>query len=348
MKPKISITGLLRVLQFAGAAVHVAALSTVCAGQPITTPPALLRIDEENLVVYVEDTSDASKFASVQRISPAVVAINFGRYLGIGDIVAVNGKPAKGTFIERGETINTSLSPTPGQAIADTTRLRIAYKTWEILQPDNTPVGTIVAAGLNGGIPAPGAPLDATRDSIAIIGGTGAFLGIRGQINRTAAPVPPFRAASNVEDPAQRRTLGGTPETSILQLIPMLRPEVVAVPSGPAVFHADFSPVTIPKPAKAGEVLIVMAIGLGPTRPSNELGQAFPSFPANPLAVVNSPVNVTINGRSADVINAVGWPGLVDTYRVDVRVPDGIATGTAGVQLTAAWIAGPIANIPVQ
>jgi hypothetical protein len=48
------------------------------------------------------------------------------------------------------------------------------------------------------------------------------------------------------------------------------------------------------------------------------------------------------------MINAIGWPGLVDTYRVDFRVPDGIATGMAALQLTAAWIAGSEVKIAVQ
>jgi hypothetical protein len=42
------------------------------------------------------------------------------------------------------------------------------------------------------------------------------------------------------------------------------------------------------------------------------------------------------------------WEQLVDTYRVDLQVPDGVASGTAAVQLTAAWIAGPPVNVPVQ
>jgi uncharacterized protein (TIGR03437 family) len=66
------------------------------------------------------------------------------------------------------------------------------------------------------------------------------------------------------------------------------------------------------------------------------------------LLAVNSPVDVAVNGRTAEVINAVGWPGLVDTYRLDFRVPDGTATGTASIQLTAAWTAGPSVSIPIQ
>jgi uncharacterized protein (TIGR03437 family) len=133
--------------------------------------------------------------------------------------------------------------------------------------------------------------------------------------------------------------------TVLVTLIPLSRPEIVNTASGPAIFHADFSPVTAAKPAKASEVLIVRATGLGPTRPGVDPGQPFPTEAPQD---VNSPVEVTVNGKSVDVINKVGWPGMLDTYRVDFRVPDGIAAGTAAIQLTAAWIAGPSVNIPTQ
>jgi len=126
----------------------------------------------------------------------------------------------------------------------------------------------------------------------------------------------------------------------------MTRPEIVVTASGPAVFHgADFSPVSVGKPAKAGEVLIVMASGLGPTRPGVDPGQPFPQ---NPLQVVNSPVDVTVNGQLTAPINAIGWPTLVDVYRVDFQVPGGITSGTAKIQLTAAWISGAPVSIPIQ
>src|SRR5262249_43092130 len=121
----------------------------------------------------------------------------------------------------------------------------------------------------------------------------------------------------------------------VLHLIPMSRPEIAVATSEPAVFHADFSPVTTAKPAKSGEVLVLRATGLGPTRPGINPGQPFPS---DPLQEVNSPVSVTLNGKPADVINKIGWPRLVDTYRLDIRVPDGITAGPALLQLTAAWI----------
>jgi uncharacterized protein (TIGR03437 family) len=128
-------------------------------------------------------------------------------------------------------------------------------------------------------------------------------------------------------------------------MIPLSQPQIVITSSGPVIFHADFSPVTAAKPAKAREILIVQAIGLGPTRPSVDVGQPFPT---DALVQVNSPVAVTVNGQAAEVVNSIGWPGLVDTYRVDFRVPDGVTAGTVAIQLSAAWIAGPSVNIPIQ
>ena len=176
------------------------------------------------------------------------------------------------------------------------------------------------------------------------MGGTGAFFGARGLYGQAVTPQTiASRGASVTEDPANRRRNGGGRVRFVLQVVPMFRPEVGITSSGPTVFHADFSPVTAAKPAKAGEVLIVKATGLGPTVPGVNPGQPFPTD-----ARVNSPVTVTVNNQDAELVNSIGWPGLVDTYRVDFRVPDGTASGTATIHLTAAWIAGPSVNIPLQ
>jgi len=91
--------------------------------------------------------------------------------------------------------------------------------------------------------------------------------------------------------------------------------------------------------------LIVRATGPGPTVPGVNPGQPFPT---DALQQVNSPVAVTVNGQAAEVVNGIGWPGLVDTYRVDFRVPAGATGGTAAIQLSAAWIPGSSVNIPIQ
>ena len=181
-----------------------------------------------------------------------------------------------------------------------------------------------------------------------ITGGTGAFLGARGQmLVAAAAPgVVTQRNASITEDPANRQRNGGGTVRWIAHVIPMARPEVTMLPSGPAITHSgDFSLVTASKPAAQGEILSIFATGLGPVVPGVDPGRP---FPASPLAVVNSPVEVTVNGKTAEVLSAVGYAGAVDGYQVNFRVPADTARGPATIQVSAAWISGAPVSIPVQ
>lgn len=309
-------------------------------------PTTILEIDIENLVQYYVDTFDLARFATEPNATPATPARNFREALWIGDIVAVNGQPAKGTTVLHARGMGLSAAPNAGQAIADTVRSSIIDQTFEILRTDDTPVGTILVSGLSGGTAPPGAPLAITQGNFAIVGGTGAFLGARGQIGQSVnAQTTASRQASMAEDPANRRRNGGGRIRWVGHLIPLSRPEIVVSTTGPAVFHSNFTPVTAANPARAGELLIVTATGLGPTRPGVDPGR---SFPQTVLAEVNSPLDVTINGQPAEVVNKFGWPGTTDSYRVDVRVPAGTAPGTATIQLTAAFIQGSEAKISVQ
>jgi uncharacterized protein (TIGR03437 family) len=148
------------------------------------------------------------------------------------------------------------------------------------------------------------------------------------------------------EDPANRRRNGGGRIKFVLQVIPMSAPQIVATASGPAVTHSsDFSLVTASKPAAAGEILSLCATGLGPVRPN--AGPANP-FPGSPLAIVNSPVDVTVNGRPAEVLSAVGFPGAVNGYQVNFRLPPDAARDTGTIRVSAAWIASSPVSIAVQ
>src|SRR5258708_5768747 len=68
---------------------------------------------------------------------------------------------------------------------------------------------------------------------------------------------------------------------------------------------------------------------------------------SSPLAAVNSPVGVAVNGKSAELLAAVGYPGAVDGYQVNFRVPPDTPKGTATIQLNAAWIAGPTMSLAI-
>jgi hypothetical protein len=309
-------------------------------------PTAILEIDLDNKVQYHEDVSfDPSKFATVAGVTTVTRPLNFGKFVSIADIVAVNGQPAKGIAVYNTRVVTLRAAPAnPGEGIAYTDRNGVIDQMFEILTSDGVAVGTILSSGLAAGAAPPGSPLEVVQGNLAILGGTGAFFGARGSVGQgptTAAD----RIASMTENPVSRRANGGGKVRIVVRLIPLSQPQIVTTSGVPAVFHPDLSLVTAAKPAKAGEVLIAQATGLGPTLPGVNPGQAFPS---DSIVQVNSPVAVTMNGQAAEVINSIGWPGLVDTYRVDFRAPDGVKAGTAAVQLTAAWITGSSVNVPVQ
>jgi uncharacterized protein (TIGR03437 family) len=122
--------------------------------------------------------------------------------------------------------------------------------------------------------------------------------------------------------------------------------QITTTSNGPAVVHSsDFSLITASKPAGASEILSLFATGLGPTNPGIDPGKR---FPASPPSVVNSPVEVLVNGKPAEVLAAVGLPGAVDGYQVNFRVPPDTAKGLATIQVSAAWIAGSSVQLDVQ
>ncbi len=307
----------------------------------------ILEIEVENFVTYHNDVTDYSKLATdPNRTTLAVRARNFEQSIGVADIVSVNGKPARGVMTERRWMFNRQPNRVAGQAIADVVRDDIRDRYFDILNPDGTPIGSIMTSGSGGGPPPSGAPSAITSADFTIMGGTGAFLGARGQAGGTRDPRPGNRVASMTEDPANRRNYEGGLRRFVLHLIPLARPEVVIAANGPAVVHAnDFSPVTTAKPARAGELLTLFATGLGPTRPGVDPGRP---FPASPPHVCNSPVEVMVNGAPAEVLYAGGYAGAVDAYQINFRLPADIRPGSASIHMTAAFVAGSEVRIAIQ
>ncbi len=327
----------------------VAAYCTPALGQ--APPPTILEIDTENAVEYFNDIasqSDPSKIGTNPGVTPVGGLPAFSRLSGLADIVAVNGQRVKGVLANWETLLGASPALNPGRPITDIRMDGMRAQNFQILRSDGTVVGTIMTLGLSqGGNPPPGAPLAQTGQNYAIVGGTGAFLGARGQQGQESTPqTVNFRQASMVEDPANRRINGGGRVRYILHVIPMSAPQIAATANGPAVTHSsDFSLVTASKPAAAGEILSLFVTDLGPTVPAVDIGQP---FPAGPPAVVNPPVDVKVNGKPAEVLAAVGFPGAVGGYQVNFRIPSDAAKGTATVRVSAAWIAGPAVNITIQ
>ena len=314
------------------------------AGLGQTPPPVILEVDLENYVQYWDDVADPSKLASVPGLTTGAYR-SFMQNAWVADIVAVNGMPARGTYVNRAQMFQFRPSIAAGQTIADINRNGgPSTEVFEFLQPDGTPIGTVIGIGLVAGAPPPGAPTAQTNSNKAIVGGTGAFLAVKGQFGTVVSEN--VRMASESEDPSLRRVLGGGKIRMVLHIIPAEWPEVLTVPTGPAIVHsADFTLVTPDKPARVGEILTLYASGLGPTRPGVDPGKPFPT---TGLQVVNSPVQVVVNGTAAPAMWAGGYPGAVNAYQVNFRLPDSTASGMASLALNVAWISGSEVKIPVK
>jgi hypothetical protein len=168
--------------------ITAAALWATCQLGLAQSPPAtILEIQGNNWVAYYGDVFDYSKIATDPGIALTLLPTKpFQFYIDIVDIVTVNGKPARGTWVTTGSPqVRLTPNATPGAstpaAIADVGRGAITGHYLEVLQPDGTAVGTILVSGMSQGNPPPGAPRALGRDNLIVLGGTGAFLGARGQ-----------------------------------------------------------------------------------------------------------------------------------------------------------------------
>lgn len=319
-----------------------------CAALSGQTPPvSILQVQAENMVTYYDDTSDVSKWGTLPGPVPLPASFtnpSFKWRITLGDLVSVNGQPIKGNFVSVTRALVATTEMTPGRVLMDLALGCPFEQIHTFMLPDGTVIGAIAAVGANTVGRPPGAPSTALAGTGVVVGGSGAFLGIRGQAGLTGGTGA--RNASITEDPAYRRLNGGGKMSWFFQIVPAVWPEVASTPSGPAIVHAkDFSPVTPANPAKAGETLSLFASGLGPTRPGVDPGAAFPTAP---LAIVISPVEVLVNGAPGTVLYAGGYPGTTNGYQVNFTLPPDVQPGATSIQLRVAWIAGPEVTIPIR
>ena len=100
------------------------------------------------------------------------------------------------------------------------------------------------------------------------------------------------------------------------------------------------------QPAPLGGLISIYSTGLGPTDPSVGSGEPGPS---GPLAVVKTPVTVTIGGQAAAVSFAGLAPGFAGVFQINAQVPAGVAPGDAvPVVLTQGGFRSNTATIAVR
>lgn len=251
---------------------------------------------------YWED-GDPNNFGTINKPLaplPAGTVKPMMRNAIIADVVSVNGKPARGTYVSHGLSLSTTNT--------DLGRNHAHYFVLSMQTPERVQIGDLFGTFLSSGGAAPGAPPGA--GNWAVYGGSGAYLGIRGQGSNAGGSN--YHITLMKEDTAARRTNSG----GQLKLDFFL--SGIDVPEIQTASHEDGSPVTNSNPARAGETLMLQVKANWPTRPPRQPGATFASDPLQRIAV---PLEATVNDLPAEVINAVAWPGTHDRYRVDVRLP---------------------------
>ena len=77
----------------------LAASSLPAAGQ--SSSGTVVKVDVENFVAYHNDVTDYTQLATALDVSLVVPFKNFATFVTVADVTAVNGKPVRGTFVDR-------------------------------------------------------------------------------------------------------------------------------------------------------------------------------------------------------------------------------------------------------
>ena len=179
--------------------------------------PVVLQVEVENQVRYGGVAEPSQIATSPVPVASSITQLNFTRPIVIGDVIAVNGSPAKGAWVSLENNVRLTPNPTvpiPGGAISDSMNPSIVINSLDFLRPNGERIGSIFAMGF----PPPGQP----GPGGAIVGGTGAFAGARGIMYTTAGIT--IRTTSQAEDPSMRRINGGGRATYVFQLFPFSAP----------------------------------------------------------------------------------------------------------------------------
>jgi hypothetical protein len=240
----------------------------------------------------------------------------------IGDIIAINGQTMRGTWTQ---DVVWTLCDRPYRPPKPCARgeFSAVFEYFDFQRDDGAAVGGITASSYTFHAAGPYRPR--SQPGLDAAGVNGIFTGTRGY--------------------ATSETLANGDMRRLLTLIAGPLPAVMEEPEGLMVMDSTMTPISAANPAIAGQTLILMVSGLGPTTPGND---GHSPFPADVAAQVNSPIEAMVNGEPATVLSAAGWPGLCGAYRVEIRIPADTAPGDATLQIVAAFIKSEVITIPVR
>ncbi|MBI3682783.1 MAG: CHRD domain-containing protein [Acidobacteria bacterium] len=113
---------------------------------------------------------------------------------------------------------------------------------------------------------------------------------------------------------------------------------------GQVIRAQDITFITPDNPARAGDILVIIATGLGQTTPPLATGRVVPDEPL----FVTAPVAANIGGRAVPSVLSVAAPGVPGAYAVAVVLPPGIPAGLQRLQLMMGDQASNTVMLPVR
>ncbi|MDP2999713.1 MAG: hypothetical protein Q8N47_19655 [Bryobacterales bacterium] len=151
-----------------------------------------------------------------------------------------------------------------------------------------------------------------------------------GQINAML----PYDVGASIQ--VRVRTAAGVSNADTLA-VSARAPRLFSAEAGRALAtHRDFSVLTRAKPAKPGEIVLLLVNSMGAVEPGLAAGAGAGSgTPGDPLNLVSEAVTVTIDGRPARVDYAGLMPYLAGLYQINVRMPYYDVAGDLAVTVNA-------------
>jgi adhesin/invasin len=123
-------------------------------------------------------------------------------------------------------------------------------------------------------------------------------------------------------------------------------PALYVTPNGRAAArNADYSLHTALTPLPAGAYVLLFMNGQGAVTPAVADGTA---ASANPLSIINAPVQVTIGGKPAQVVFQGLTPGLAALGQINAIIPEGLSPGNQPVVITINGVSSNAGLITVR